>query len=179
MTDPSFACGDRQKKSRRRSRSTSVNSCPLDDCRKWGIIVEERCIAMLSRGNTTPIRDRIHGERVIAERVRKCVLRYHQCLYVLGYEQTRIALCISQIVIYEIKFHGLWYTGCTWFVKSCRCIVLSSHSYHSYGLIGFACRSVIVDHIADQMSTWRQFCFPTALLYVLPNRIFYFILFFY
>lgn len=134
---------------------------------------------MLSRENM-PIRDRIHDERVIAERVRKCVLRYHQCLYVLGYEQTRIALCISQIVIYEIKFHGLRYTGCIRFVKSCRCIVLSSHSYCLYGLIGLAYRSTTYDRwsYSCQMSTWRRFYFPTV-LYTFYQTEFYFVFLFF
>lgn len=62
------------------------------------------------------------AERVIAQR--GCVNTYYVTTDVCTCkDMNKHAPCVSQIVIYEIKFHGLW---CIRFVKPCRCSLFPS-----------------------------------------------------
>lgn len=67
------------------------------------------------------------AERVIAQR--GCVNTYYVTTDICTCEDmNKHASCVSQIVIYEIKFHGLWCTGCIRFVKPCQCTLFPSLS---------------------------------------------------
>lgn len=106
---PSVASGDRQKKSRRR-RSRSIAAI---DSRKFASIRWLLCAceelswkSVVSRYYHEETQHRsaigftvrrvvgVGGTGCCTERVRKYVLRYHRCLYVRGYEQTRTAVYI-------------------------------------------------------------------------------------
>lgn len=124
-----------------------------------GRVVVSRCY----HEETTPIRDRIHGgEGYCTER--GCVNTYYVTIDVCTCEDmNKHALCVSQIVIYEIKFYDLWCTGCIRFVKPCRC-TLFPFLLLVWSLIGLACRSTIVDHIASIIYWLSTILFPDRVI---------------